>query len=246
MMKSSQLLFTLLIFLISVPQVAKAANEATWYDIELILFKQGSSYTAKSEHWPADPGSPDWSDAVNLIPGVSGEQRPYALLPRSDWRLTAAFNALRKTRGELEPLFHQAWRQPVASSRSAKAIYLQSNPNISAGLFEGVIKISVNRYLHVDMDLLLKNVIGNNTASNNSSGSLSPTFGSVRVTGKRRMRSGETHYIDHPMMGALILISRIEEKTAAPEPATPVETETTAEPDTAPQADAKPAAAVTN
>jgi len=243
-MKSSQLLFTLLIFLTSLSQAANATNEATWYDIELILFKQGSSYTAKSEHWPADPGSPDWSDAVNLIPGVSGEQRPYALLPRSDWRLTAAFNALRKTRGELDPIFHQAWRQPVVSLKSAKAIYLQSDPNAPAGLFEGVIKISVNRYLHVDLDLLLKNAIGSSATSDSSSGSLSPAFGNVRVTGKRRMRSGETHYIDHPMMGALILISRIEEKTTPPEPAITVET--TPAPDTTPQTDAKPANAVTN
>ncbi|MCW8889961.1 MAG: peptidoglycan binding protein CsiV [Sedimenticola sp.] len=219
MKKPAQLLFSLLAILIALPQLVSAENEQTWYDIELILYKQGSSYSAKSEHWPTDPGSPDWSEAVNLVPEASGKQQPYALLPRPDWRLTAAFNALRNTRGELEPLFHQAWRQPVAGPKNAKPIYLGS----PTGLFEGVIKISVNRYLHVDLDLLLKNALGNTLPATSSEDALSPSLGSVRVTGKRRMRSGEIHYIDHPMMGALILISRIEVTTPEPVPTATVE-----------------------
>lgn len=220
MIKPAQLLVSLLLILMVLPPVASANNNQTWYDIELILFKQGSGY---SEHWPSDPGSPDWSEAVNLVAAVSGKRQPYALLPRADWRLRSAFNALRKTQGDLQPLFHQAWRQPVAGPKNAKAIYLTSSSSASAGLFEGVIKISVNRYLHVALDLLLKNAVRDSAQVNNSEALSSPSFGSVRVTGKRRMRSGEIHYIDHPMMGALILISRIEVETPEPEPTPTVE-----------------------
>lgn len=214
-MKLAQLLLALLLSAAPLSQAIAAENEATWYDVELILFKQGSPGTGNTEHWPADPGSPDWSNSINLVPAgaeKTDQQQPFTLLPRKDWRLTPVFNALHKTRGEIEPLFHQAWRQPVASSGSAKTINLRSAQlgETTVAPFEGVIKISVSRYLHVDLDLLLKQATLPPTPSNNAEALLSPSYGSVRFTGNRRMRSGEVHYIDHPMMGALILISRIE------------------------------------
>lgn len=223
-MKPAQLLLALLLSVVPLAQAIAAETEATWYDVELILFKQGSPGAGSTEHWSADPGSPDWSNSVSLIPAgaeKTDQQRPYTLLPRNDWRLTAVFNALQKTRGEIEPLFHQAWRQPVASSGSAKAIYLGPTQQSGAIIapFEGVIKISVNRYLHVDLDLLLKQTILPDSKPINAEATLSPSYGSVRFTGNRRMRSGEVHYIDHPMMGALILISRIERPQTEPEPA---------------------------
>ncbi len=203
----------------------QAAEEPPWYDIELILFKQGSSGGAATEVWSEDPGSPDWSDTVTLLPPADAPLQPYALLPSSSWRLAAQFDALQRTRGAMEPLYHQAWRQPVATNAGAEAIYLGPGPQHSdAGplpLFEGLIRISVNRYLHVDLDILLR---GANSALPPASPDAlpSPTRGSIRFQASRRMRSGELHYIDHPRLGALILISRVE----LPEP----KTETAAEP----------------
>ncbi|TVT48613.1 MAG: hypothetical protein FHK82_17650 [Sedimenticola thiotaurini] len=228
MMKLAQLLLILLLSVAILPSTASADNEPTWYDIELILFRHGSSAAGQSENWPADPGSPDWSSAVNLVSAGSdgsGQQRPYSLLPQSAWRLTPEYNALRKTRGELEPLFHKAWRQPVDPPNSAKPIHLgaEQGDGLPLAPFEGLIKISVNRYLHVELDLLLRRAVSINTTLNSAEAALTPSLGSVRVTGKRRMRSGEIHYIDHPLMGALILISRVEMEP--PTPAEPINPE---------------------
>ncbi|WP_428604972.1 peptidoglycan binding protein CsiV [Sedimenticola sp.] len=222
---------TTLLMLSVLTTFVQAAEEAPWYDVELILFKQGDPTADLSENWPEDPGSPDWSNAVSLNPTPAEEPLPpYTLLPQSSWRLNAEFNALRRSRGELEPLFHQAWRQQVASNTAADAIYLgpdlHHRDDTPPAPFEGLIKINVNRYLHVALDLLLRGANSNLPPAPFDAFS-SPTQGSIRFQGTRRMRSGELHYIDHPKMGALILISRVELPEPEPEPQTV--------PDTTPQ-----------
>lgn len=200
----------ILALLIMLP--VQAAEDVTWYEIELILFKQGNADSG-TEQWPEDPGSPDWNNLVSLIP-TANEQQPYGILPESAWQLQSLYNGLRRS-GATQPLFHQAWRQPVVSSDSAaRPIYLgprlePAQAGEPAPQFEGTLRISVNRYFHVNLDLLL---MGANRAVPVTEPPLvaSPTLGSIRFTAKRRMRSGELHYIDHPLMGALIQISRIE------------------------------------
>lgn len=232
---------------------AWAADSAPWYEIELILFKQGGG-DPDTEQWPDDPGSPDWSNLVSLNPGITddpSQPQPYSVLPTSAWQLRTLYDRLRRS-SLAEPLFHQAWKQPVASSESAaQPIYLGPDFDRAAEgsplpLFEGTIKISVNRYFHVNLDLLLTGA--NRTLPATASLlTASPTLGSVRFQASRRMRSGEVHYIDHPMIGALIQISRIEPPPPAePEPqaAPPEATDSTPEdssaesiPDTANEAD---------
>lgn len=202
----------------------QAADEAPWYDIELILFKQGAAGIESTENWPEDPGSPDWSEAVSLRPQppAADPLQPYSLLPKAEWRLNAEFNALRRSRDGFEPLFHQAWRQQVATSRNAERLYLGPNRVRNSDTlpppFEGLIKISVSRYLHVDLDILLRGA-NNNLPFNTLEALPSPTRGSIRFHATRRMRSGELHYIDHPRMGALIMISRVELPEPQPLPA---------------------------
>ncbi|AKH19830.1 peptidoglycan binding protein CsiV [Sedimenticola thiotaurini] len=209
-MKLFRLFITLALSLSVLTTTVQAADTAPWYDVELILFKQGPTGSGASENWPGDPGSPDWTGAVTLQPQSAAGQS-YALLPRSAWRLNAHYNTLRRSRNGFEPLFHQAWRQQVATSRSAKSIYLGPDRTRSEGTppppFEGLIKISVSRYLHVDLDILLRGANGNHPL-NTPDLLASPSRGSIRFQAKRRMRSDELHYIDHPKMGALIMISR--------------------------------------
>lgn len=230
----------LAVLMLSWSALAQAADEAPWYDIELILFKQGASGGEVTENWPEDPGSPEWSGAVALRSQApaSDPLQPYSLLPRAERQLNAQFNALRRTRTGIEPLFHQAWRQQVTTGRQAESIYLgpdrTRNSSALPPPFEGLIKISVSRYLHVELDILLRRA--NNSLPSGTTGALpSPTRGSIRFHANRRMRSGELHYIDHPKMGALIMISRTElpEPEPAPEPL-PAETPDTPDMENAP------------
>jgi len=229
-MKLFRFFVAIVLSLFALAHPVQAADETPWYDIELILFKQGTSSSETTENWPEDPGNPNWTETVNLLPHPSDDEalQPYALLPRTTWRLSAQFNALQRTHDGTEPLFHQAWRQPVTASRAAQNIYLGPDLIRKNGAppppFEGLIKISVNRYLHVELDILLRGA-NNGLPFSTPDAVLSPNRGSIRFHANRRMRSGELHYIDHPRMGALILISRVElpepESLPPSEPATP-------------------------
>lgn len=245
-MKLFRFFVAVVLSLFALTHPVQAADEAPWYDIELILFKQDASGVEATENWPEDPGSPDWTNAVTLLPPSSEEiLQPHTLLPKANWQLNAQFNALQRTRAGMEPLFHQAWRQPVATSRAAENIYLGPDLVKKNGAppppFEGLIKISVSRYLHVELDVLLRGA-NNNLPFDTLDTLSSPTRGSIRFHANRRMRSGELHYIDHPRIGALILISRVE--LPEPEPLPPPEDvapDTAAPiPETSPQALEKP------
>ncbi|MCW8908256.1 MAG: peptidoglycan binding protein CsiV [Sedimenticola sp.] len=222
----------LLALLVVLP--AQAAEDVTWYEIELILFKQGEGGT-DTEQWPEDPGSPDWDNLVTLQPPTGGntaQRQPFEILPESSWQLRNLYNGLRRS-AAAEPLFYQAWRQPVSGNEAdSRPIYLgprleRTEDTDPTPQFEGTLRISVNRYFHVNIDLLL---MGANRTIPVTESPLftSPTLGSIRFAAKRRMRSGELHYIDHPKLGALIQISRIETEpaTTGTEPQAPAADET--------------------
>lgn len=80
---------------------------------------------------------------------------------------------------------------------------------------EGTIRISVKRYLHVELDLLrhitsLPSFVPYEQSFNSALTEQSQTDSSYRMQAHRRMRSNELHYIDHPLMGVLIKITPYE------------------------------------
>ena len=94
---------------------------------------------------------------------------------------------------------------------------------------EGTIRISVSRYLHVELDLLrrIRSATPYPSYEQSFEGGLTEQaqpYHRYRMQAHRRMRSGELHYIDHPLMGVLIKITPYE----LPTPAEPVEPEATA------------------
>lgn len=116
-----------------------------------------------------------------------------------------------------------------------------------AHTLSGVISIGVGRYLHVDADLLLhkpqpdKPAEEEVTAADNRVDldppppfadeltpdavmeTEQPTPEFFRIQGNLRMRSGEVHYLDHPLVGMLILFTPYTppEPAEAEAPATP-------------------------
>jgi len=194
----------ILLLLSALPATSQAAEKKAppWYDIEIVLFSMPDR--SSSEQWPVDPGKPGTEGTVTLA--------SFKQLPPRDWRLAAEDNALNRSKGRYRTLAHLAWRQPVRSRKRAKPIYVRSKKTLADGFpaLEGSIRISVGRYLHVDLDLLLRDRM--QTASVDTA-----DFQAYRFIAHRRMRSGETHYIDHPRIGALVRIEK------APQADTPLE-----------------------
>ncbi|MES9962075.1 MAG: peptidoglycan binding protein CsiV [Candidatus Sedimenticola sp. 20ELBAFRAG] len=185
------------------------------YDIELVVFARNGADAGSSETWPEDAGSPDMSSAV-VLGRKSASTSPGATLieylPKNTHRLSAEKNRLKRKGGQYTPLVHLAWRQPGFPRKLALPIYLRSPQatDFDQPLLEGTATISLGRFLHADLDLLLRpkyNVI-------NNSDPLASAIPGHRFQSHRKMRSGELHYLDHPKLGVLIQI----EKYEAPEP----------------------------
>jgi len=173
---------------------AEPPKDAPWYDIELIIFAQNSANSGSSEVWPTNPGQP------NIL-----EAEEFALVPTEEWQLKREFSSLKRSGGRQQPLLHTAWRQPVVSEKIAKPIAVNVSSKDGAQL-TGTVKISVQRYLHVNLDLLLgdPNTLPMDTlqANNDPTYTAQPT--QYRFIAHRKMRSDELHYIDHPKLGVII------------------------------------------
>ena len=103
---------------------------------------------------------------------------------------------------ELNVVFHGRWQQPVPPRDAPQRILLPvENLQLSTEFMRlnGHIGITLGRYLHANTKLWL-----HPDPSSNQYALLHES---------RRMRSGELHYIDHPMMGVLINIVPIEADT---------------------------------
>ena len=193
----------LLALLLAQPVHAEQRSPAStpWYRIELVIFTRNTPPGATGETWPQSPGKLDW-DSVRA--------GSYATAPGSSLKLTGAKLALNQA-GGLSPVIHTAWQQPVYGRNAARPFYLKSDREITPGtpVVEGMIKISVRRYLHVDLDLLLRRTTAE--VATRAGG-----FQTFRFDEHRRMRSKELHYIDHPLMGMLIEITPLSSPGSQP------------------------------
>lgn len=171
-------------------------SQAPWYEVEILLFTRHADAAGNTEHWSKDSEPPDWSDSVR--------SSRYPKVPGTERQLGPAAYSLKRSKEPLQPLIHRAWRQPVSGPSRARDVYLQSKQGTTFGnpVLEGVIKTSVNRYLHVDLDFVLRRAVKTEPIADGPA-----TEQTYRFTAHRKMRSGELHYIDHPLMGALIQIT---------------------------------------
>lgn len=110
-----------------------------------------------------------------------------------------------------EPLVHGGWVQEGLAENEAHPfdlVYLgASNPR-------GTIQLHLSRFLHVTLDLdyfATSATLGGPRTGSFALGEI-PSAPRYALETQRRLRSGELHYIDHPMFGVLVLV------TPAPEP----------------------------
>lgn len=198
-------LFSLLLIAVAVP-----AQEAQWCQIEVIVFARNTLSAGATEYWPEDPGTPSVTQAQSLLDSGAGNEA-YSQLSRSELSLDALYGGLVASRGHYEPLLYLGWRQPVADERQAVLVYLGTGPG-SAGAppqLEGTLKVSGGRYLDAELDLLLTRLeqdAPRAVSASNEGAPRRPAYRSYRMRDHRRMRSGELHYIDHPLMGVLLLV----------------------------------------
>ena len=127
-------------------------------------------------------------------------------------------------------LVHKSWQQTGLSNDDAINIQIDSTQhkgsnnediskfkaeNESSKLDEkkiesnvqGSIKLILGRYLHIHTNLHYKRLM--DTYSSNTLALNSNIFNEFKIQSQRRMRSNELHYIDHPLLGILVMVSPI-------------------------------------
>lgn len=183
-----------------------AAAEPRLYDVEVIIFTQngsgGDSEVAAATGAPAQPRG-------TFPPGEFTE------LSSGSYRLNNVRGGLSAARG-YHVLFHRAWRQPGFDGANAVDYPVHTQAGNGRDSVDGTITLSRERFLHLDVDLRM--ATGGDASASYPDGTGSrPAY---RMVEKRRIRSSETHYFDHPRFG---VIARVTPFDAVDEPAAPVD-----------------------
>lgn len=267
---------TALLAAVSTLAQAPKSNHEGWYQVELIVFARKDD--AGQEHWPHNiklryPG--DWVElkdptitATNSdgnsnpsVPVIDVTKEAFYLLPATDRQLNAQAKKL-ENNSRFELLFHQAWRQVIASKKNSKAILINGGQQFGQHqALEGSIRLSVATYLEIqtnlwysqfdvnvgqevtrqwpeiplrpnytnvntsglslDSNLELEQALAtenqqwkggnfdpdsNNTATENAAPEY-VTRQIILLQQERDMRSSEVHYLDHPVLAAIIQIT---------------------------------------
>ena len=209
-------LFGLLLW--SVGQAADSSDTPRQYDIELLIFQnlvQGDA----GEVWPRDYST--WFDEAAGEPGAPAPAAPdVTWLPESTYHLKAERDALSRSQG-YRPLAYLAWRQTLVERNEALPLQLPAPDNRNAAYVDGTVRVAVERYLHLYLDLQLHLPA---SAVSTQVDSTDVELPEIRLTEQRRMRSNEIHYFDNPRFGVIALITPYEpppEPAADSAPATP-------------------------
>lgn len=186
-----------------------------WFTAEIIVFDDLRNEGLHVEQWPPDPGEPSLRNAIELthLPGDAPADavHAYRLVNPSQLVLGGVWRSLRRS-AHYRPLLHAGWRLPGLPRRSARPVHVSRSlgergdaaadraggerPSV-----HGTVTVSLARFLLVEVDLLYRLPVNGASAESSSA----PVR--FRLESERRMRSGELHYIDHPLFGILMLLT---------------------------------------
>lgn len=218
---------------------AATHDSSNLYQVEMIIFSKITDNALLSEQWQIPPIVPDTSKSIELAPSdVSSENSlattttlPAAnqILPQKNWQLISAANQLAQHGYVI--LLHTAWLESFASHVSPPFIHLYggqvwdsdgnalnispppafpiSNPNSFNWEMNGTIRITLDRYFNVHLNLLFAeptNGWSHLISDNHPFKNMANNFAYFDLNQTRRMKSNELNYIEHPLYGVLIQI----------------------------------------
>jgi hypothetical protein len=168
-------------------QPVTASETPAHYDVEVIVFQNLSGHS-DAEHWPLADEDSYTMPGQRPLGGILSE------LPVSAHRMQRIADSLNRS-GAYRVITHRAWRQS-ARGRAGAVPFPVSD---TADNLDGTITLVRERFLHLDVDLMLQSTYS--------------------LQEKRRMRSGELHYFDHPLFGVIAEVNPY----SAPAPVVPAE-----------------------
>ena len=198
--------------------LAPAQAEITEYDFELIIFEDTSGRYANSEQWQyelpeqiaeamtAKTATKDTDAVLNISPIKGIGLNRYAKKLKSSKRYNV--------------LVHKAWRQTGLADDEAIDMPIDSrksntvNSTGDVNNIHGSIKIVLGRYLHIYTDLIYQQP---RTDTAPVQYGQSQQHKEYPINFHRRMRSKELHYLDHPLVGILVMAKPVKRQEASQE-----------------------------
>ncbi len=203
------LLLICLMLITSFSHSETTQKKARWYQINLTFFQQKPD-SSLDEDFSFNELTLDMADTIQLnndntfTLANSGMNAAMALHHENvngqaftkqnisaDWQ-----EYLEKLDPVSQPiLYNTQWTQAVYDQPNSLPIYFESSSTmLGQPQLKGVIELHVSRYLHSKLDLQFIPKDARNLGE------------TISLQQKRRMRSKEIHYLDHPYLAALIRI----------------------------------------
>ncbi|WP_321323449.1 CsiV family protein [Thiomicrorhabdus sp.] len=208
----SFLIKTQLIFLLTFAGLVATSSPAQakedTYSIEVVVFESLALKGWTEEYWPEDIEHPNIEGSTSV--DTRGTKPLW--INKSNRTLGGAVAKLNK-RG-YSVLFHQAWSQVTYANKNAPTVLIESDK--SGTNMVGTVRLYKTRYAHVDIDLefdrripskILDSFLQNEKLLSTEN---PPTRWHFHLKESRKIKSGELHYIDHPLFGVLVKIHKID------------------------------------
>lgn len=225
------------------PAETDAVEVPRHYAVEVIIFEYREDVGVGTEVFVAEriQPEPEPADDTTAEPEPSAELEPSTrpVYPFSARTLSRAELTMGETLGRLErldayePLMYFGWVQPTIPAEQTPELPLARFGRVPAGL-DGSIKLYLNRFLHLVVDVSLAAPPGAESAASpyaDYDEAAVPTYGDARgadesgyavylplryrIAEDRIMKNGETRYYDHPKFGVIAKVTRIEEEDGA-------------------------------
>ena len=186
------------------------------YDVEIIIFRNNAKSDA-GEQWTAQATG-------DISPTPVYSQDAFTELSPSQYQLNDVRGGLRNSSG-YSVLLHRAWRQVGYDAAHAVPYPIHSLAENGRDRIEGSVTLVRERYLHLDVDMVLMTASRASPALYSDGEGSTPAF---HLQEKRRVRSRELHYFDHPRFGMIAMVTPYDAPDDEPEPET---ADATAEPE---------------
>lgn len=180
-----------LICLIIMPSAVQAQSSENVV-VEVAFFSQPSSRLL-----PAEPTDPDWADQALVLSETANSQ--VRQIDPTRHELSDEVNRLTQQGYRLH--LHKAWTQPLGLGN---AVAIAGGDTPAAAMSEqlqrvqGLVMLDQSRGLEANVAFWL-----NHTAADGS-------VVSEKLSQTRKLRLDETHYLDHPSLGILIRVWRLD------------------------------------
>jgi len=210
------------------------------YDVDIIIFEDAHARYIKSETWPQHDESISTEDEITEGQSkdkTKEDKRAVEIENIDPSILTKEYKRINNS-SEYEVLQYSAWRQQGLESSKAFEVELatlkNSHTTKSENNISGTIKVVLARYLHLfgnldyhrlvageaddsdnmNQDQTAKGITSSSQPTPDKDESAAPvalaTEAAYPIEFRRRMRSKELHYIDHPLAGILVQINPVE------------------------------------